>query len=297
MDISRLANLLKNKATSAAEDYSQLANAYPNLKNFAGALAGNIERNVPTQADLENPEAMQQRAIGYLSPMAGTIKNLNAGLIQKYLKEGKLSPEEMAQYEANALAMETPNFQKYNLENANAQGGTPKSRATDLGFDIDAYHGTTYPDIKQFLPDSGDKSLKTLNWYKDKKNKNDPIGYMNFRSGSFFSPKPEYAESYTSENKGLMYPVKIKTKNPLQLFTENGKYKAINNFNNSKTMDSLILNNSLDKNDINEIAVIDPEQIRSRFAAFDPLRKASPSLLAGGALGSLLLNEELNKGK
>ena len=74
MDISRLADLLRNKASSAAEDYSQLANAYPNLKNFAGALVGNIERNVPTQADLENPEAMQQRAIGYMSPMAGAIK-------------------------------------------------------------------------------------------------------------------------------------------------------------------------------------------------------------------------------
>lgn len=74
MDISRLADLLKNKASSAAEDYSQLANAYPNLKNFAGALVGNIERNVPTQAELENPEAMQQRAIGYLSPMANAIK-------------------------------------------------------------------------------------------------------------------------------------------------------------------------------------------------------------------------------
>lgn len=74
MDISRLADLLRNKASSAAEDYSQLANAYPNLKNFAGALVGNIERNVPTQADLESPEAMQQRAIGYMSPMAGAIK-------------------------------------------------------------------------------------------------------------------------------------------------------------------------------------------------------------------------------
>ena len=56
--------------------------------------------------------------------MAGVIKtgankaskNLNAGLLAKYLQEGKLSPEEMAQYEANALSMETPNLQKYNVE-------------------------------------------------------------------------------------------------------------------------------------------------------------------------------------
>lgn len=60
MDISRLADILKNKASSAVEDYSQLANAYPNLKNFAGSLVGNIERNVPTQADFESPQAMSQ---------------------------------------------------------------------------------------------------------------------------------------------------------------------------------------------------------------------------------------------
>ena len=74
MDISRLADLLKNKASSAVEDYSQLANAYPNLKKFAGSLVGNIERNVPTQAELENPDYMQQRALNYMSPMAGAIK-------------------------------------------------------------------------------------------------------------------------------------------------------------------------------------------------------------------------------
>ena len=559
MDISRLADLLKNKASSAVEDYSQLANAYPNLKKFAGSLVGNIERNVPTQAELENPDYMQQRALNYMSSMAGAIKayhgtphefdrfdmskigtgegaqayghglyfaekpevteqysliepkelknpfsqedyqslvklkragrigslsekqlnelddlqarklaheseiqnrqpqiyetsiqwpdpareaadplgkhhlldwdkplieqpesvqkaiwniphektgftygdiiesinaapylknskdyfwanptgsdiynslgesmmvgnkapgqiqaseklkelgipglkyldqgsrgtgegshnivmfgdeypqivnragslaqllrndnkNLNAGLIQKYLQEGKLSSEEMAQYEANALAMETPNLQKYNLENANLQGGTPESRAGALGFSIDAYHGTKHPDIKEFLPEGGgDLSKKTLDWYRDKKQNNKPIGYTNFRSGSFFSPKPEYAGNYTGENTGLLYPVKLKTDNPVQFFTESsGKLSLMNQPDKSKTIDAMILNNSLDSNDINEISIIDPIQIRSRFAAFDPLRKASPSLLAGGALGSLLLNEEMNKGK
>jgi len=36
---------------------------------------------------------------------------------------------------------------------------------------------------------------------------------------------------------------------------------------------------------------IDPKNIRSRFAAFDPLRKNSSSLLASGLLGSLLLKQ------
>jgi hypothetical protein len=35
----------------------------------------------------------------------------------------------------------------------------------------------------------------------------------------------------------------------------------------------------------------DTSKIRSRFAAFDPLRKNSSSLLASGLLGSLLLKQ------
>ena len=56
------------------EDYSQLGNAYPNAKKFAEMLRANIERNVPTQDELENPDYMQQRALNYMSPMAGAIK-------------------------------------------------------------------------------------------------------------------------------------------------------------------------------------------------------------------------------
>lgn len=56
------------------EDYSQLGNAYPNAKKFAEMLRANIAQNVPTQAELENPDYMQQRALNYMSPMAGAIK-------------------------------------------------------------------------------------------------------------------------------------------------------------------------------------------------------------------------------
>jgi hypothetical protein len=39
-------------------------------------------------------------------------------------------------------------------------------------------------------------------------------------------------------------------------------------------------------------AINDPSLLRSRFAAFDPLRKNSSSLLASGLLGALLFNNE-----
>jgi hypothetical protein len=37
-------------------------------------------------------------------------------------------------------------------------------------------------------------------------------------------------------------------------------------------------------------AITDPTQIRSRFAAFDPLRRNSANILAGGAAGAIGLN-------
>jgi hypothetical protein len=48
-----------------------------------------------------------------------------------------------------------------------------------------------------------------------------------------------------------------------------------------------------DVEDKGSISYISPaENVRSRFAAFDPLRKNSSSLLASGLLGALLLNNE-----
>ena len=42
----------------------------------------------------------------------------------------------------------------------------------------------------------------------------------------------------------------------------------------------------------NTYVVQEPHNVRSRFAAFDPLRKNSSSLLASGLLGALLFNNE-----
>ena len=62
-----------------------------------------------------------------------------------------------------------------------------------------------------------------------------------------------------------------------------------------KGFDSVYLKNttmdSIDKKPINQYVSLDPKNIRSRFAAFDPLRKNSSSLLASGLLGYLLLKQ------
>ena len=60
----------------ALSDYSQLLEGYPNAKRFAQALRGNIEQNVPSQADFESPEAMSQwsQSAALNAPMGLAIK-------------------------------------------------------------------------------------------------------------------------------------------------------------------------------------------------------------------------------
>ena len=135
--------------------------------NTAAGLADLYDNPNPLYAPSEDQQAkaaldlaglMQTGAFPFAPKGAGTLgtitkpKNLNAGLLAKYLQEGKLSPEEMAQYEANALKMETPNLQKYNVQNANLQGGTPESRAIDLGYSDNWHHGR-YTDYEQINPE------------------------------------------------------------------------------------------------------------------------------------------------
>jgi len=172
-------------------------------------------------------------------------------------------------------------------------GNTAEQRAAAMGFDTDAYHGTASKDIQKFMPEGGTpEGDKTLEWYKNRQAQNQPVGYMSFRSGSFFSPKAEYAGSYAPEGTGVMYPVNLRMENPLSLLPNaQGRYSATNAPDTNKTIDAMILQDSLDKS-INEIAIINPDQIRSRFAAFDPFRRsAAIAATMGVAAPDLLANE------
>jgi hypothetical protein len=68
--MASLADLLKH----IKETGQTLSSGYPRAKGFADALMANVERNVPTTQELQNPVYMQQRALNYMSPMAGAIK-------------------------------------------------------------------------------------------------------------------------------------------------------------------------------------------------------------------------------
>ena len=66
-------------------------------------------------------------------------KNLNEALLGKHLAGETLTPDEMIKYEKNALKMEDPNTQHYNVENAMAQ---PEREAHKAAHDVDFLHGT-----------------------------------------------------------------------------------------------------------------------------------------------------------
>lgn len=215
--------------------------------------------------------------------------NLNAGLLAKYLREGQLSPQELAQYETNAVQMTDSGKHHFNLSNANAQGGTPESRAVGLGFDTPAFHGTNYPGFDEFMTTGADYS-KTEG------------------TGAFFSNNPELASSYTDIDypsaKPSVYPVNLRLGKTRNINANGANWDDVRGkttdeitraARNSGKYDSVKFKNVNDAGmggyDIqgDTIAIFNPNQIRSRFAAFDPLRKDSANLLASRLLPATML--------
>ena len=131
------------------------------------------------------------------------------------------------------------------------------------------YHGSGSTNIKEFLPDSGDKESKALQSFRHAKETNQKFGYMNFRSGSFFSEDPKYAGNYATS---IMYPVYIKSNNPVSIHQLSGEKKI---HNKNKTPDSLIMHDGTGV--INEIAVLDPSQVKSSIGNngnFEPTKNS-----------------------
>lgn len=306
---------------SQTADYGQLKEAYPNAIKFGSALKKGISDLVPTTQELQNPQMLSERAMNYINPMAGTTKivnNLNADLLKKYLSTGKLSPKEMAQYEANGLAMETPQLQRYNVANAIAN---PERQAYMSTSDVPVYHGRTHKDIRY-----GEKSDLTSLQSGIGKAEGERL---------FSSDNPYLASSYagTIHEQPAIYPLVAKSNdiysagfpmpsdNEISAMSENEISKLLDNIKsyNLNLDKNRIVNNGImdadiaNKNTVKFNQIIDnpsyrPLQefptdvyasksgLRSRFAAFDPLRKNSSSLLAS-LLGATALANEYDKNK
>jgi hypothetical protein len=114
-----------SRAGGGTSNYVMFGDEYPQIVNRASSL-----------------DELQQKYAGggsVIKAVKSIAKNLNKDLIEKYLSTGQLSPEEMAKYEKNALKMETPNLQRFNVENAIAN---PEREAYVQQFDQPWLHGS-----------------------------------------------------------------------------------------------------------------------------------------------------------
>lgn len=251
-------------------------------------------------------------------------KNLNKRLIEKYLSEGKLSPDDMAQYEQNALAMETPLLQRYNVENADAQGGTFLSRAIDRGYDPNDIYTTNSVD----------------EWLSSIKKKEDVGNYGGMFDGIFLLNGSEGgSRGYDFDHQFIANPNKIANTrdkdldfNKTMSFLKKEYGHELNDDELSRLYDLTAYDDDIwdggenvlsklndEYNDLGRasweaqnirgklakdqgfdlIKMRDEEgtsyfaphgsKIKSTLAAFDPLRKNSSSIMASGLLGDLAL--------
>ena len=181
------------------------------------------------------------------------------------------------------------------------------ARAKEQGYTIDAYKGA-YP----YDPASG-----PIYGFKDGKwQEVDNVGAVPKPLTEFNSPGAPYVGFFGGQNvanrfakafaEGAVYPMKLQFKNPLVIdgggkpagafqFPEMAK-KAGTNEDYQKFMsawkpdspyDGVIIKETLDEGTI--YVPKEPQQARSRFAAFDPAQRNSADLLAGLAAAGLML--------
>jgi hypothetical protein len=164
---------------------------------------------------------------------------------------------------------------------------TAAQRAEAMGFTDDVYHGGN-PNVQKFMPKANQEgSEQFLQKYRDKLAKNEPVGYMDFRDGTFMSPNAEIASSYARDY-GAVYPLVKKSSMPLNLDISGMRPQVIG----AKPTGTIDEMNLYRNGNLDEISIIDPDQIRSRFAAFDPFRKTAAIAAAMGVAAPDLLAKE-----
>jgi hypothetical protein len=149
---------------------------------------------------------------------------------------------------------------------------TAADRAKALKYDRDVYHGSN-ADIKEFDPD------------------------MSAQGGiTWVAENPKMANDYAGASGGNLMPLKAKMDNPAnwEQYDKLGLYEFP-----SKGLDGAWLP---DNGEEASGFVLNPSQLRSKFAAFDPFKRDSSDILAGVGVGGagfegLLSNKDKKKKK
>lgn len=243
--------------------------------------------------------------IGMVGPMgfskAGSQALMEAGKKMKGLPVG-LSIKDVSgaypQAEALALAQQRAALPVEQGGLGLAPTNTAAERAAAMGFDTNMplYHGTG-ADIKAFDPRMAGKNDRGL-WGR----------------GQYLTTSPESASSYAlREGDGAnIIPAYAAVKNPMMVTTGKDLITRMPDGTNTREL----IGNNLDGAKIKEIAeaaghdsvfqvkpngnigdivTFNPENIRSRFAAFDPFRKTAAIAATMGVAAPDLLAQERNK--
>lgn len=257
-------------------------------------------------------------------------KNLNKPLLDKFIKENKLTPDEYAIYEDNARKMADERLHNINQANAKSNPYYDKYKSQ---FNIDAWRGMD-KDVKSFDPTVGTGARSDTGvWTVDNPynastyaGKLDggvvyPLKLRNYQLASVDVNKNNWNRIPLSDN-----PVKdtiirnsdntdyglseylgdrsvfddfASTNDVARIAKENKSNRGIQ-FQDVRDIGSSPQGVNLNKIDefANVYTMFDPSSIRSIFASFDPLRYKSKDMLAGVGVGvptAGLLDEKKKK--
>ena len=161
---------------------------------------------------------------------------------------------------------------------------TPEMRAMAMGFDTPVYHATDVPeDFSTFIPSTKGK-----------------LG-----AGIYTSPNAKYTEKYVDDNARIMplltrgnyanedVGTEIADKIRQEMYDINPNF-AVQEWK-ARTSQELKNLGYAGKDVDKERVVFAPENVRSRFAAFDPMRSKEADILAGVLPLGLLADEEQRK--
>ncbi len=185
------------------------------------------------------------------------------------------------------------------------------TRAAEQGFTVDAYKGMNpyHPDSYPVTNGMG-KIIEQPKRPMEELTSIDAAGAYprEGRGAGFFSNDPTVASRFAEALgsgpgvTGSVYPVKLKFENP-KIIDAEGRFAADFQFGKGgnqldlppgSSHDGVILKNTKDEGDV--FIPRNPDQIRSRWAAFDPANKDSGNLLGSLAglfgLGAYMQNEQ-----
>lgn len=217
------------------------------------------------------PAGLSKAGAQAMMEVGGKMKNLPVGLSIKDVSGPQSQALILAQQRA-ALPVEQGGL-------GLAAGNTPAERAAAMGFDKDVYHGT--PKQMQF------DELKPS------------------QAGAVYATKkPEYANDFSKRKMvidpmtaddyvGQVLPLKANMGKSTKLTVsqmEDAGYSP----NFIKQMIEQGYDSGLSRD--GQIIFTSPDQIRSRFAAFDPFRKTAATAAAMGVAAPDLLAQERNNG-